>query len=63
MTRTMSETRAVRYHVLSIRDNLQDEQLIENIWGSDPEIEIAHVVVRKYSGVLRNLLLQAIFVM
>ena len=39
----MSETRAVRWHVLSIRDNPLDAQLIETIWGSDPEIELAHV--------------------
>ena len=39
----MSKTRAVRWHVLSIRDNPKDEELIEKIWGSDPEIEIAHV--------------------
>jgi len=29
--------------VLSIRDNPLDAQLIETIWGSDPEIELAHV--------------------
>src|SRR5260370_34235407 len=43
MTRTMSETRAVTWHVLFIRDNPLDEQLIERVWGSDREIEIAHV--------------------
>ena len=40
---TMSETREVRCHVLSIRDNPQDQQLIEKTWGSDPEIELVHV--------------------
>jgi DNA-binding NarL/FixJ family response regulator len=40
----MSKTRAVTWHVLSIRDNPLDEQLIETIWGSDPEIEISHVL-------------------
>ena len=43
MTTAMSETGAVRWHVLSIRDNALDEQLIEAIWGSDQEIELAHV--------------------
>src|SRR5690242_2445951 len=42
MTSAMSETRTVRCHVLSMRDDPQDEQLIEKTWGSDPEIEITH---------------------
>jgi DNA-binding NarL/FixJ family response regulator len=34
----------VRVHVLSIRDNAEDETLIQKIWGTDPEIALTHVV-------------------
>lgn len=40
---TMPKQVKVRYHILSIRDNPEDERLIEQVWGVDPDIHIVHV--------------------
>ncbi len=39
----MSNPNTIRWHVLSIRDDPQDERLIEQVWGADPDIRIVHV--------------------
>lgn len=39
----MTERGRARCSVLSIRENLEDERLIEQVWGADPDIQIVHV--------------------